>query len=81
MGPVRLGGQPVSIGPSCGAQTLVTLNIKRKVFSQILSFSRFIGSIDFCHFMPLSVNLALAGSQKGNTEPVGFIFSHTCQLN
>ena len=39
------------------------------------------GTIDFYHFMPLSVTLTLFGSQgQPKAKPLGFIFSYTFQL-
>ena len=41
-----------------------------------------IDTIDFSHFMPLSLTLTLAGGHKVSAKqnPHGFIFIHTCQL-
>ena len=46
--------------PSCMAKTL-TLAITHKLFNQIFISAMLIGTIDFCHFIPLSLILTLAG--------------------
>ena len=39
-----------------------------------------LGTIDFYHFIPLSLTLTLAGGPKVSAQPLGFILSHSFQL-
>ena len=60
------------------------MDTARKLVSPILFIPAMrIGTIDYCHLIPLSVTSTLAGGSQGQrrAKPVGFIFSHTSQVN
>ena len=59
---VRLAGQP-----SCVAKTLILDNTCRLLPNSFVP-AMLIGTIDFCHFIPLSVTVTLAGGHMVSTE-------------
>ena len=67
--------------PSCAAKTL-TLDIICKVFNLFLAYLQMVvGTIDFYHFIPLSLILTLAGDQKVSAkQDILASFSDTLQL-
>ena len=75
--------RPPTVHPSCMAKTL-TLDIVTQTFLSILFIpTMLISTIDFYHFMPLSLTLTLAGGSQGQrkVKPRGFTFSHAIPLH